>query len=164
MKELKKYSTIKSSAEAMLDKIFLGMEVPFTQEDIADRLKVSKQKIEELNLKKTELNNSRSREKISQEDLLQLSTVINEWSSLFDHTDITTRKVMLSKIVDKVVVHKDKIDIKINLKLEEFFEAVMGTNSEVSSALDTSAYNNSIMYTVGTPTVNIETVEIIMNL
>lgn len=58
--------------------------------------------------------------KLEQRDLIELQTMIPVWREEFDKAAMDVKKVLLSKIIKEIVVHNDRVEIKLNMQIENF--------------------------------------------
>ncbi|MGG0460283.1 recombinase family protein [Priestia aryabhattai] len=80
--------------------------------DIEKKIKKSENIM--INLK-TEIEN----EKENYSDVNYIANELNDWESKFDSADNDLKKAMLSRVIDKVYLGKDEVDIIFNLMLKE---------------------------------------------
>lgn len=57
---------------------------------------------------------------IDSKDLDELYDMIPTWTEIFEKADKETKRVLINKIVDKVIIKKDKITIKFKINLDDF--------------------------------------------
>ena len=137
--EMQKLTTFKNKLNDMMLKIELGMgeEVVYSPEQVRENYDIVTKRIKELERKKAELGSIQTKEEIKQEEIDAISFVVNNWSDVFDQSDnVQSKRNMLSKIIDKVIVHHDRAEIKIKLNISEFYEATMGTKLDISATLE----------------------------
>lgn len=81
--------------------------------------------IAEKETRKKELENVRNRlqaqlEEISikQEDMRQFMELIPNWRELFEESDVPTKRMLLSALIDRIIVTDDEINIKFKISLD----------------------------------------------
>lgn len=80
---------------------------------------------EQLQVKLEQMENLKAeveREREDHSDVNSIANELNQWENKFDKADDDLKKAMLSRIVNKVYLAKDEIDIELNLMLSEFFQ------------------------------------------
>jgi len=115
-----------------LDKIIDGIEVmkshlpeamlgnyPLSVEIIADTIKqfeekekIQKQKIQELKQQYEEME-------IEEQDWDEVCKIIPSWIEVFNNADKKTKRVLINKLVDKVIIKKDEITVKFKINLSK---------------------------------------------
>lgn len=62
------------------------------------------------------------KKQLQQSDLMQLKSTIPVWKEEFEKADLDTKKVLLAKIIDRITLYNDKIDIKLKLPIDSFLD------------------------------------------
>ena len=92
----------------------------FTDELLNEQIKVLTKK---LNIANNELEDLVILIEHSQQEVNEfkmLGDTIPVWSEEFESTDIETKKMLLTKIIERIDVGNNEIYVKLNIKLEEF--------------------------------------------
>ena len=55
-------------------------------------------------------------------DMLRLQEIIPVWSQEFENGSHEQKKVLLSKIIEKVIVYPDRIEVKLRVQIEDFLK------------------------------------------
>lgn len=76
------------------------------------------QKLEQLNFLKAEIGKERE----NYSDVNYIANELENWESKFDNADDDLKKAMLSRVINKVYLGKDEVDLELNLMLSEFFQ------------------------------------------
>ncbi|MGE7603361.1 recombinase family protein [Peribacillus sp. NPDC097675] len=97
--------------QAEISKSLVG-ESAFTPEQLSGA-------IEDINRKVAENAASRMRVKADMENRSSEVNDVEHWERLFDKADNDLKKAMLSRIIDKVILGKDEVEIRFNLTLQE---------------------------------------------
>ena len=81
--------------------------------------------IAEKETRKKELENVRNRLQaqleeilIKQEDMRQFMELIPNWRELFEESDVPTKRMLLSALIDRIIVTDDEINIKFKISLD----------------------------------------------
>jgi len=86
-------------------------------EDKEEEVKQSEDRLEKL---KKEVENDRD----NYSDINYIANEINQWELKFDKADDDLKKAMLSRVVRKVYLRKDEVDVELNLLLQEVLQNV----------------------------------------
>lgn len=62
------------------------------------------------------------RKNLEQSDLMQLKSTIPVWKEEFEKADLDTKKLLLSKIIDRITLHNDRIEVKLKLPIDSFLD------------------------------------------
>lgn len=119
----KEYQSLVKQLEKLnteIAKSLIGESV-FTPETLAVAIDDMNKKINENRKNNNILNDEIVKQKDNYSDVNFLANELNNWEQNFDNADDDLKKAMLSRIIDKVYLGKDEIDIDFNLMLEELF-------------------------------------------
>jgi site-specific DNA recombinase len=96
----------------------------FTQDDLSQLIHIKEQELQSkkdtLELLKKELSNFSD----NQNQKEQLSEVISSWNDKFLKLDLNKQKMALRKIIQKIIVYKDHVDIEFFENLSSFLSLV----------------------------------------
>ncbi|MGG2109668.1 recombinase family protein [Lysinibacillus pakistanensis] len=85
------------------------------------------QKLEQLNFLKVEVDKERE----NYSDVNYIANELENWESKFDNADDDLKKAMLSRVINKVYLGKDEVDLELNLMLSEFFQEQIEAESTI---------------------------------
>ena len=81
--------------------------------------------IQEKETRKKELEKVKNRLKaqleeisIKLEDMRQFMELIPNWRELFEESDVSTKRMLLSALIDRIIVTDDEINIKFKISLD----------------------------------------------
>lgn len=124
--------------EAMTGSYALSVEI------ISDTIEMfennKKEKEEELRILQEKYENMRLNEK----DISNFYKDIPSWQEIFNGTDKATKRVLVNKIVDKIIIKDDSINIKFKINLEDI-EPRMSSNDSTTPYLLIRYYKNIIL-------------------
>ena len=99
--------------DAMLGNYPLSVEViADTIKQFEEKEKIQKQKIQELEQQYEEME-------IEEQDWDEVCKIIPSWIEVFNDADKKTKRVLINKLVDKVIVKKDEITVKFKINLSK---------------------------------------------
>jgi len=96
----------------------------FKPELLSSLIEEKENQINEIEEKIKKLSDEVKNKKIELSDLMKLKDSIPTWKDVFNKGDLDTKKMMLSSLLDTVQVYKDKIEVHIKVKLEQFIRNV----------------------------------------
>lgn len=73
-----------------------------------------KEKLKEIEILKQHYDNM----EVTNKDLYELYKIIPTWEKVFNEADKQTKRVLINKIVDKIIITNEKITIKFKIKLD----------------------------------------------
>ena len=83
--------------------------------------------------------------KVDNSDIDKIYEMIPTWSETFDKADKETKRVLINKIVDKILITKEKITIKFKIRIDcKKKEPRMSSNEMVSLLPLIRGYKNII--------------------
>ena len=91
---------------------------PLSVEIIADTIKTFEKNKKEKENELQELNFQYENMKIDNSDIDKIYEMIPTWSEVFDKADKETKRVLINKIVDKILITKEKITIKFKIRID----------------------------------------------
>lgn len=118
-KELSKTQKELAGLEEEILKVIAG-ESPLPRDTLSALLEKKKS---HLNTLAADLKNAEDlleKKKIEQVDLEVLREVIPVWSEVFDNATVDEQKVMLSKVIERVDIYPDSIQVHLRLHVQEF--------------------------------------------
>lgn len=144
----KKIKTLQKDIETMEDKIPLAIRGEFAIdiERLSDLIKGKEQELQERKNELEEMQIEYERTNVGKEDLKQYSELVTNWSEMFDNAPIPVKKVLLSKIIERIDVYKDDIKIKFRVGLDDILP-VKTTDSDSQKSIDFKG--NSSVKTIG---------------
>lgn len=80
----------------------------------------------ELAEKSTELERAEellARKKLEQSELSELQEMIPCWRDEFDNASHDTKRVLLTKIIDRVIIYPERIESKMRVRVEDFVKS-----------------------------------------
>lgn len=125
IKNLKKeYSDLKKQQEKLnleIGKSLIG-ESTFTPEQLSFALRTIEKQIEEKleQIKFLEIDLEKDRDNYS--NVNYFTNVLKDWEQKFNEADENLKKAMLSRVVNKVYLGKNEIEIELNIWLSDYFE------------------------------------------
>lgn len=135
IKDLKKekekiYKEIKLLNEEVI-KILKG-ESNFTPEMIKQVKEEKENTLLELQYKIDKINIEQKQKNASLEDVKYVSQYIKNFKDVYRESDIDTKRIMLSKIIDIIYVYKDKVDIIF----KPYFNSIIKNNKSINTSVD----------------------------
>lgn len=110
---------------------------PLSLEILADTIKTFENNQKEKEKEILELNTRYKNVEISNKDFDEFQKLIPSWEKIFNEVDKQTKRVLINKIVDKIIITNEKINIKFKIKLDYNL-----------SQHGMSGYSDTIPYTV----------------
>lgn len=95
----------------------------FSPEMLSELINEKEQEIENINKQIQELEKELQSNKLEINSIKELQETIPRWEEEFRNADINKQKVMLRAIIDEVVVYRDKVEINIKMRLQQFLQA-----------------------------------------
>ena len=97
-------------------------ESSFTPEQLSIALNTIEKEIEEKSSQLNSLNKELEKERENCSDVNYLSNELENWEQKFNEADEQFKKAMLSRIINKVYLGKNEIEIELNIWLSDYFE------------------------------------------
>lgn len=118
---------------------------PLNVEIIADTIKTFEEnkKLKEIELR--EMNLQYNNMQIENKDFDDIYKMIPTWEKVFNDTDKATKRVLINKIVDKIIITKENITIKFKINLEEFSQPRMSEHHDTTKYTLIRGYKNIIL-------------------
>lgn len=91
---------------------------PLSLEILADTIKTFENNQKEKEKEILELNTRYKNVEISNKDFDEFQKLIPSWEKIFNEVDKQTKRVLINKIVDKIIITNEKINIKFKIKLD----------------------------------------------
>jgi len=88
--------------------------------ELAKAIRTSKENLSEEQSSLDKLNNKLEENKSSKEKIKEMNNFIVTWDDVFNNADPCTKRVMINKIVHKISIKKDEINITYRFKLDNF--------------------------------------------
>ncbi|RKJ68620.1 hypothetical protein D7X33_24220 [Butyricicoccus sp. 1XD8-22] len=118
-KEIASHKKQLDKLNSEIAKTLLGESSLFTPEQLSSAITSIEEKmnkaIELVNNLQVEIEN----EKDNYSDVNYVANELQNWERKFDNADSDLKKAMLSRIIDKVYLGKDEVEIVFNLSLQE---------------------------------------------
>jgi site-specific DNA recombinase len=99
----------------------------FTPDQLSGAIKNIQGQVDGINDKIELLRSEISKEEDNYFDVKYTADELKNWGDKFDQADDDLKKAMLTRIVDKVILGKDEIDIQFNFMIEELLSKVYET-------------------------------------
>lgn len=104
-----------------IGKALLG-ESTFTPEQLSDVITELEKQIEEKSAQIQTLNKELVKERENYSDVNYLANKLENWEQKFNEADEHLKKAMLSRVINKVYLGKNEIEIELNIWLSDYFE------------------------------------------
>lgn len=109
-------------------------ESSFSPELISSLLKEKEDQLSSIKSQLEQLTLELEKKQLELSDYENLQQLIPVWKDEFAKADRDTQKVLLSKIIERVVVFNDKIQVRLKVGIEDFFER--GAREEASIGIN----------------------------
>jgi len=127
--------------EAESDLSTLTKEVPksilgksnFKPELLNSLIEEKEQELSELKGQLLKAENALTSKKIEIDEMLEVQKHIPVWREVFERATTERKKMMLNSIVEGIVVHRDKVEVKLKLHIREFLGVLGNGNKSVSN-------------------------------
>jgi hypothetical protein len=118
---------------------------PLSVEIIADTIKTFEEnkKLKEIELR--EMNLQYNNMQIENKDFDDIYKMIPTWEKVFNDTDKATKRVLINKIVDKIIITKENITIKFKINLEECIQPRISEHHDTTKHILIRGYKNIIL-------------------
>ena len=113
-------------------KVILG-ESSFSREMLSAVIEEKEEKLKELENRKKDIEIIKKKKELEFEELLSVKKLIPEWKEVFKNANIGKKKMLLSAIIKEIIVYDDKIDIKLNIGINEFINTIKFTDEKGNS-------------------------------
>ena len=120
----KEHSTLTKQYEKLkleIGKTLIG-ESSFTAEQLSGAINVIEKQIEEKLSQINSLNEELEKERENYSDVNYLANELENWEQKFNEADDDLKKAMLSRIINKVFLGKNEVEIELNIWLSDYFE------------------------------------------
>ncbi|WP_167353650.1 recombinase family protein [Thermoanaerobacter thermohydrosulfuricus] len=97
-------------------------ESEFSADKLNRLIEQKEKEIKEIEKLIKEVKNNIQKKQVEFDDLENLKNILPTWRETFEKASIHQKKMMLSTIIDKVIVYRDKVDIQIKIKLHQFIK------------------------------------------
>lgn len=110
------------SIEELMNEITKSLrgESVFSPTLLNEQIENEKNNIAEAKVKLERLVRKLETKKIEREDMEELQKLIPVWSEEFEKAPIETKKILLTKIIDNIVVWPDKIQVNMKMNINDF--------------------------------------------
>lgn len=112
---------------------------PLSVEIISDTIKMFEDNQKEKESELKNLNLQYENMQVSSDDLNDVYKMIPTWTEVFNNADKQTKRVLINKIVEKIIITNEKITIKFKVNLDSF------TNNDDESR--NTIHNSTTSYT-----------------
>lgn len=113
----------KKSLESEVVKVIMG-ESSFNADMLNSLIETKTSALNDVNGKLEAALSMLERKKLEQSDLVQLKKMIPVWQDEFDKAPIEVKKVLLSKIIERVDIYKDKVEVTLRMHIQDFINGV----------------------------------------
>ncbi len=114
----------------------------FTRELISELMEENKQKIEEYQKQKIELEKLKKQKEINFEQTMKVKKMIPDWKEVLKNCSIEKKKMILSTIIKKIVVFDDKIDIYLRISFDEFIKTAKNLDDKFKAQCTQKCFEN----------------------
>lgn len=114
----------------------------FSRELLSDIMNENKQKIDELEKQKDELELTKKQKEINFEQMMKIKNMIPDWKNVLKNSSIEKKKMILSTIIKKVVVFDDKIDVHLKISFDEFIKTAKNLSKKQLEKADSFFFDN----------------------
>lgn len=104
-----------------IGKTLIG-ESSFTAEQLSGAINAIEKQIEEKSSQLNSLKEELEKERENYSDVNYLANELENWEQKFNEADDDLKKAMLSRIINKVYLGKNEIEIELNIWLSDYFE------------------------------------------
>lgn len=118
-KELKGLDIDISTLEDKLPEAIRG-EFAFSVDKLSSMIQEKETRRKELEITKRRLKAQLDEVSLKSEDMKQFIELIPNWRELFEESDVQTKRMLLSTLIDKIIVKDDEINIKFKIRLDEY--------------------------------------------
>ena len=91
---------------------------PLSLDTLSDTIKMfedkQKEKLKEVAILRQHYDNM----EVNNKDFDELYKIIPTWEKVFNEADKQTKRVLINKIVDKIIITNEKINVKFKIKLD----------------------------------------------
>jgi len=123
-------------------------ESPYSKEKLNGLIDKETAIFDETKAKLDKAETALDQKKIEHADLMRLQQIIPIWSQEFESAGDDQKKVLLSKIIEKVVVYPDRIEVKLRMLIEDFLK---GSKKLEPTGSNGSDGENNYIYSYGRP-------------
>jgi multidrug efflux pump subunit AcrA (membrane-fusion protein) len=111
------------------EKIMQGIrgEATFLADTLNEMLQENQEKRQQAEAQLAQARQELQQKEIEQTDLLELQSMIPKWREEFAEADLDVKKVMLSKIINKITVTPDGVEVDLTLTFQQFFSGGDGS-------------------------------------
>lgn len=95
-------------------------EIPLSVEKLSEMIKSKEDKIKEHEISVKEKTDELEKMQINQKDISSIGSIISNWGEIFMESSIPEKKVMLAKLIERIDILDDNINIKFKISLEEY--------------------------------------------
>lgn len=120
-KELHKFTERLDKLKSEIVNALMG-ESDFTSQQLSAAIKIEEEKLEKGSMQLGSLKEEVEGEKENYSDVNYMANVLDNWKLKFDTADDDLKKAMLSRVINRVYLGKDEVDLELNLMLNEFLD------------------------------------------
>jgi hypothetical protein len=95
-------------------------EFAFRAEKLSEMIQEKEARIRELEQTKGRLQKQVQEAMIQKEELERFVSVMPKWNEVFAETDVQTKQMLLSSLIDQIIVKDDDITIQFKIRLDDF--------------------------------------------
>lgn len=104
--------------------VALRGEGAFSVEQLSSLLNEKKKQIEHFDNDLQQKEKEFERTKLEKQDLSEMGSLISNWGELFAECSIPEKKVLLSKLIERIDIKENDIKIRFKINMEEFGKGV----------------------------------------
>ena len=97
-------------------------ESVFSEKKLAELIEKKEQQKLELDKRKISLENQIKQSTIQKEEIEAFISQMPNWDQLFRDSDVQTKKMILSTLIDQILVKDDEITIRFKIQLEKYMD------------------------------------------
>lgn len=97
-------------------------EIPLSVDKLSEMIRDKEETMVKLEISVKEKLAELEKMQINQKDISSIGSVISNWGELFMECSIAEKKVMLSKLIERIDILDDDIKIKFKIRLEDYME------------------------------------------
>ncbi len=124
----------------------------FSRELISELIEENKQKIEEYEKQKRELEIIKRQKEINFEQTMKVKKMIPDWKEVLKSCSIEKKKMILSSIIREIIVFDERIDIHLKISFKEFLETAQKLDFNKIRESNPKVFEN--MSNIGTSKLN----------
>ena len=129
--KLQEYQKKKELLKEEVMKAIMGKST-FSKELISEMMDENDRNIEESQRNKINIEKIIEEKNVEFNDMIKFKQLIPDWKEVFKQASIEEKKMLLTPIIKEVIVYDDKIDVKLKISFDDFFNAIKKSGNENS--------------------------------